>query len=86
MTQRKLTNEQRTAACLMHMAAAFGFSAMPIDPDTWWTHYCAIRMESADSDFERAVWWALRDEHEDPDDDWLGYVEYVWNHPGGWAR
>lgn len=85
----RLTESQRTAACLMHLAAALAWARMDDcvtrDPETWWYAWCVEGMAAAADPFERAVWWALRGEWEEPEDDWLGYVEHVWSH-AGWSR
>ncbi len=75
-----LTPEQKTAAYLVYLFAclAYGspgtkrnFYAQVID---WWDPY-QTRTGEHDK-LTRAALWAMRMEQVDPEDDWVGYVEY----------
>lgn len=81
MKAHRLTDEQRTAACVMHLFAVLHFEERR--PDVWWYRWCVEHKERARG-FEAVVWWALRDRAKESHDiesadEWLAYVEFVHN-------
>ncbi len=73
----QLSEEQRVAACVMHLFAVLHFEETR--PDVWWFRWCVEHSGRA-TGFEASVWWALRyrdDEVGETAEEWLGYVAYV---------
>lgn len=77
---RRLTDEQRTAACVLHLFAVLMFEEDRAH-DVGWYRWCVEHAARAKG-LEYAVWWALRmrdRERGETAEEWLAYVEYVHN-------
>lgn len=76
-----LTEQQRTGALLMYLAAVLAFDGAQED---WFMHctenYCRTQKRPS---LQGAVWWSLRMESKSESlrsknaEDWLGYLEHV---------
>lgn len=78
-----LTPDQSTAALLLYLFACLHFDGRRAGEigrgdDGWWYEWVVEQRSRARTPFERAVWWALRFEADDPENDWLGYVAYCY--------
>jgi len=80
-----LTEEQRTAACLMYLFAFWHYDETR--DGRWYMHVIQRSWRpGVEKTLAGCVWWAIRFENESADPDWIGYLEHVCRNRGVLAR